>query len=615
MESKKKSKYEILTEWPNLDVERFQNCQEPIINRIASECDKNYLLRVPAGIGKTLIGYGTFYKRMELGNIPPDSKVLILVPRPALAHQVWRDLGKLYGVEKTVGDKIYINNMNSYNWKLYRQTAAKHSTPDEPIRARDLYRENLEKATFIISTPTLFMKNLKYMKEAGIDKKIKLVILDEVQTFSSIDRMRKNANRFDIVESMSPSRLYEAFLNEFLRNPDYNAQVIGLTAIMDRDERQMSIEHSLKAEALSLPENIAKKYMPVLRRHQVKIDDPEVFEAVNLLFEARGKCLEAITDGIGVFWYKGAKAIDDPAWGDLLGNILFSRNPKTIPFKWDAYFSLALTHQVIPEIYATVETRCLVEKLDAMESELFKPFDEVNEERFNFAFDNWQKAMTYLREASKTRRFTTKAIAMSKFAEAKVVEPGALEVELDAQGILKPKIGEEKLLIFTRRVDSAEQLARLLSVHGSARCLSGKDKDMQSEILHAFKEGEFRILVTTDRLAGRGFDLYWVNAAFDYDFIANPAEAYQRASRIRGGDFYHMIYKHTSEEKKFELATQEVRGVGETTVEVPGTTLIDIFERADEESLQGLMNFGEDDEEADEQGKRNKKGVEEEGDE
>ncbi len=118
--------------------------------------------------------------------------------------------------------------------------------------------------------------------------------------------------------------------------------------------------------------------------------------------------------------------------------------------------------------------------------------------------------------------------------------------------LLNNDLKNKKVIIFTEFIDTAEDIAKLISKEckGNVKVFTGKSgKDDMDDILYNFdaniddnkQKNEYRILVTTDTLS-HGVNLHRSNVIINFDIPWNPTRMMQRVGRVQrlGTKFKHI---------------------------------------------------------------------------
>ena len=119
--------------------------------------------------------------------------------------------------------------------------------------------------------------------------------------------------------------------------------------------------------------------------------------------------------------------------------------------------------------------------------------------------------------------------------------------------LLNGDLKDNKVVIFTEFIDTAEDIANLISeeCEGNVKIFSGKSgKEDMDEVLYNFdanipeekQKDDYRILVTTDTLS-HGVNLHRSNVIINFDIPWNPTRMMQRVGRVqRLGTKFDNIY-------------------------------------------------------------------------
>ena len=87
-----------------------------------------------------------------------------------------------------------------------------------------------------------------------------------------------------------------------------------------------------------------------------------------------------------------------------------------------------------------------------------------------------------------------------------------------------------QVIVFTSKQDRAKYLNHIIAKESfpSCACFSSMPMEQRLKIVNEFKEGKFRIMVSTD-LLGRGIDIEKINIVINYDM---PNETDQYLHRV-----------------------------------------------------------------------------------
>ena len=114
------------------------------------------------------------------------------------------------------------------------------------------------------------------------------------------------------------------------------------------------------------------------------------------------------------------------------------------------------------------------------------------------------------------------------------------------------------MLVFTRTRHGANKLTEKLAAHGiSAAAMHGeKSQSFRTRTLHAFKNGEIRILVATD-VAARGLDISNLPYVVNYDMPGSPEDYVHRIGRTGRAGISSMAVSLVSFDEKHSLQAIE----------------------------------------------------------
>ncbi len=544
--------------------------QEAIIRKVAENPDKNFIVHMDTGLGKTLIGYGAFYLRQELGNLPPDAKGLMLVDSRAVRDQSARDVPKKF--RGMLGDYFFRNDPD---WEQYRRIGGKLRKQGEAdSRARDVYGRELKEATWIVSTPLQFAShnpnggNLKYIEEAGVASQIRYVVIDEAQRFLAIHNPKRQnfLQEDDIGLGWSPTYDYAPTLYSFIRK--HNPQVISLAATFDSADANFMLEQVLNAKTIAPKYEDIAEWKPELRRHVVNVVDGEVAEMAKILARIRDRSIYTIAHT-----HAGMNK-DNPEMYRMLyviSSLRFREGaPNSAQFT-GVHAATAITCDVLLRgLYGNVYMRDFKDQLEKAHRRM--PWLKEDRKTFEKSYQDWielEHLMDMRLSQSEYAAKTPKTIAI---LQSEDIRNSEFEIQFDERGPKHKNVKEKRSLLFTRLRPTARTMSNILQREGiNSKFVTGTDFDpeAQYQILRGFKDGDIQVLISTDRYLGLGMDLPQADVVIDHDYDANPANAYQRASRIRGGDQYALAYENTSETRRISGAIETWRQLALRTEKVP----------------------------------------------
>ena len=145
---------------------------------------------------------------------------------------------------------------------------------------------------------------------------------------------------------------------------------------------------------------------------------------------------------------------------------------------------------------------------------------------------------------------------------AKNVEHAVSYVEMDDKRFFLEnmiKSNEDlKMIVFVRTKVRAERVVKAMErVAVETKTIHGDiDQEQRFEILNAFKENEFQVLITTD-IAARGIDIPGIGAVINYDLPEQPENYVHRVGRTGRGTEKGIAISFCSEHEKELLETIE----------------------------------------------------------
>lgn len=472
---------------------------------IFNECkDKNSLVVLPTGLGKTLIALMIMLDRME----KKPGKVLFLAPTRPLAEQ-------------------HLKSFKKFLPELYGEIVLFTGT----VKAQER-KKIWQTADIIFSTPQCIANDLK--KNVYDLSDVTLLIEDEAH------RCIKNYD-YNFV-----SKTYQ----EQAENP----QILGLTASPGSDTRKikeicknLNIEH---VEIRSRESPDVKKYLQELEFEKIKVDfPPELEEIRQVLKKLFDQYVEELRYRNVLFGMVNKITLIELQKKIMASLARGNKNP--------GYFMAASACAQAVKIQHALEL-LETQTLEGFNSYLKKLFSEaankksrgvvklVSKPEFNFVYSYSTELLTKNFEhpkietlvetirAEKEENENFKAIIFSQFREtASVIAENLNKVE----GIKsKVFVGQSKKMV--------------------GKKTSGLSQKEQKKIIEEFTEGEINVLCATS-IAEEGLDIPEVSAVIFYEPIPSAIRSIQRAgrtARLHPGKLIILITKNTRDESFYYVS-------------------------------------------------------------
>jgi len=476
--------------------------QLSLAEQIASNQLENYVLWMPPGMGKTIVAYLAMARAKEMGKIGDDEKVLV-VPHSRSMEEQWYSFAQKFGVTDNA------NVLRNRSSGEYHGKTGSLWGKGARSKIGEWKREIFRDSDIVLSTPRLLSTDIEQRNfDRNMIDKTRLVFLDEAGKTIVPDQE-------DPVWNYRTNSDYAKILDTFLDKK----QIVGLTATPGRDNYEARmLEEKLKARIIGPTEEDIEKYAPKVDRRKFYIVDPWVEKVDSELKSAINLNLRRIEQRTGI-------------------NMNSFRNQAVF---WKFLDSRARDKD--PEVaYSARETRRAVYARLLLFDHSFNEFSNyVGFHNQSYArrgvepTTSWQNISSLTEERAKTEPVSSKTRQFVKLAKLSV-DKG------------------EKVLVFDRFVGGCKELQKALEVEGiKSLVVTGKmDGPAQSSVFSDFEKGDAPVLISTTGVGGAGVDLPFVNTVIQYGTTYSPVEMQQRAGRIRGGVEKCLVYKDTTEDKKF----------------------------------------------------------------
>jgi len=472
----------------NYQQEIFETCKE-----------KNCLVVLPTGLGKTLIALMLTIERMKTF---PGEKVLFLAPTRPLAEQHLNFFKK--HLPELFGDmQIFTGSVNAANRKKIWKTS-----------------------DIVFSTPQCIANDLKNSLYSLKD--VCLLIEDEAH------RCIKNYD-------------YTAVAKAY-RNQSSHQRVLGLTASPGSDpEKIKEICRHLSVEEVELRTRESpdvKENLQELEFEKISVNLPPEFLEIKEILK---KLHDSYTDELRQrnLLFGPATKISLIKLQNRLVNQLSSGNRNFTAFRAMSICASAIKLQHALEL---IETQTVMGFNDYMKSLLdqaakskSKGVQElVKKSEFNLTYD-------------KSEELLKKNVEHPKIAELCEI----VKKEKQASG---PKT---KIIVFSQYRDTAslisKKLNEILGVKAKVFVGQQKKKDLgmsqkeQKEVIREFSSGEINVLCATS-IGEEGLDIPEVNLVIFYEPVASAIRAIQRAgrtARLSKGKLIMLITRGTRDETSY----------------------------------------------------------------
>lgn len=487
-------KMENITKYlPNIKPRKYQ---EEIFHTCT---DKNCLVVLPTGLGKTLIALMLSIERMIKY---PEEKILFLAPTRPLSLQ-------------------HLNYFKKNLPELFAEMEL-FTGKTQAEKRKELWQN----ADIIFSTPQCIENDLK--NKLYDLKDVSLLIVDECH------RCLKN--------------YAYTFVTKTYSQQARNARVLGLTASPGHEKKNVDeIAKNLDIEAVEVrtrDSEDVKEYLQELNFEVIKLDFPEEFEVMRQNFK---KMMEKKIEEL-----KNRKLLFGPA---TKKNLLDTQhNIMRAIASGNKHFNLLLGAS------ACAQALKIQHALELLETQTLASLQEYVLGLFKDAKEAKSKAVQNL---VKAQEFNQAYVKLVDLIARKVEHPKLIKLkeiiieELSKNPRLKVIIFAQFRDTVTKIAKTLNEIdginARVFvgqAKKGTGKNESGLSQREQQEIIHDFSLGKINILVAT-QIGEEGLDIPEVNAVIFYEPIPSAIRKIQRAgrtARLMKGKLIMLVTKKTRDE-------------------------------------------------------------------
>jgi Fanconi anemia group M protein len=469
--------------------EIYENCK-----------DKNCLVILPTGIGKTLVALMlSIYTQKK----HPGTKTLFLAPTRPLAQQ-HLDYFKKHLPELFAHMELFTGKINSEN-----------------------RRKLWERADIVFSTPQCI----------GNDLKNKLYTLSEVSLLieDECHRCLKNYSY--------------TYVAEIYKEQRQAPQILGLTASPGTDKETIKkIANNLGIETIELrtrESEDVKEYLQELKFEAIYIEFPEEFKKITEIIK---KLYEKKVEEL-----KNRKLLFKPANKitllEVQGNIMKAIYSGNKNFNFLSGASACAQAIKLSHLSELIQTQTLHTAHNYIQ-EMFKQAE--------------QKKSKAVQQIVKNPEFNQAYIKINELLAKNIEHPKLLELKSIIEESIKENSKTKIIVFSQYRETGTRICKELNQIQGiNARVfvgqakktdekgvVSGLNQKEQHEVIEKFKQGEINVLISTS-IGEEGLDIPEVNAVIFYEPIPSAIRKIQRAgrtARLMKGRLIILITKNTLDE-------------------------------------------------------------------
>lgn len=468
--------------------------------------DKNCLVVLPTGIGKTLIALMLTIHRQKAY---PATKTLFLAPTRPLAQQHLEYFQK-HLPELFADMQLFTGKINAENRKKIWQTA-----------------------DIILSTPQCIANDLK--KNLYNLEEVSLLIEDECH------RCLKSYAYVEVVDKY--------------KQQAKNQRILGLTASPGADQKTINqIAKNLSIEAIELrtrDSEDVKEYLQELDYNIIKVEFPEEFNKIHLLLK---KILDRKVQEL-----KNRKLLFGPS---TKTNLLKTqaRIMKSIT-TGNKHFNLLLGAS------ACAQTIKIQHALELLETQTLYSFHEYILDIFEQARQEKSKAV---KQIVKQPEFNNAYILLTELLARKQEHPKLTELKKLIQLQIKENPKSKVIVFSQYRSTVSRISKELNPIEGiNAQVFIGQTKKKtksgeemglsqreQKQMIDDFKVGKINVLCSTS-IGEEGLDIPEVNTVVFYEPIPSAIRAIQRrgrTARLMKGQLFILLTKDTRDEAYYYSA-------------------------------------------------------------
>jgi len=501
-------------------------------NEILKKCiEKNCLVVLPTGIGKTLVALMLVIERMKQF---PLEKVLFLAPTRPLAQQ-------------------HLSYFKKHLPELFAQIDI--FTGQIPAEKR---KKTWERADIIFSTPQCIANDVKN----------KLYTLENVSLL-----IEDEAHR--CVKNYSYTYVAKAYLSQA-----QNKRILGLTASPGADKKTIkTVCENLSIEEVEIrtrESSDVKDYLQVLDFENIKVDFPEKFDEIrNILKTLYSKKVEEL---------KSRHLLFGPA--NKVSVLEAQRRIMAQISSGNKNFNVLLGSS------AAAQAIKLEHAIELIETQTIHAFNTYIQEIKKQADENKSKAVKKLVAQPEFTILTEKLNQIIKNNEEhpKLI---ALKNLLLERYNKNPKLKvivfcqyRESIIKICKEVNSIPGIKAKIFVGQAKKSPTnmGLSQKEQQEIVREFSSGEFNVLCATS-IGEEGLDIPEVNAVIFYEPVPSAIRKIQRAgrtARLMPGELIMLITKNTRDESHYWAAHHKEKSMHKAIDEIKNDLSNESLNPADE---------------------------------
>ena len=476
---------------------------------IADNCvNKNSLVVIPTGLGKTIIAVLVAAKTLEL--YPEGSKIVIMAPTRPLIDQHYNTFSKFLTISQ---EKFCV---------LTGKT--------DPEKRAQLFNDN----QVLFYTPQTLRNDLVTNKYDL--KSVCFIVFDEVHHAAG-----------DYPYTLIADAYFE-------QNPDGN--ILGLTASPGSSKQKIDALCNIMHIPLknchfrTREDDDVKEYLKPLDLFKVSVEMTELMRdayiALKYLVEERLQYLSSFN----FLEHKGKDLFQKVIRKDLLKlnlDLVDSLNKETD--KTGVYTALSINAQllILYHMLELVEQQGLINLLDYLEEGIYKKTKKKNCSKAVKVLAGDRRIYQIYVELKKNSEYSPETLVHPKY---KALEKVLLD-EIDHNKNSKILVFVKFRITIKNLVESLKSVSSLRPVKFVGQASkSEEDKGLsqkqQIEILEAFKKGTYNVLVSTS-VGEEGLDIAECDMVVFYDVVASEIRYIQRRGRTARHREGKVIILHTKE--------------------------------------------------------------------
>jgi len=480
-------------------------------DRISKTClEKNCLVVLPTGLGKTLIGLLVVIERMKKF---PGEKVLFLAPTRPLAEQ-------------------HLRYFQKHLPELFAEIQLFTGSVKPEQRKKIWYS-----ADIIFSTPQCIANDLK--NEIYNLKEVCLLIEDEAH------RCLKNYD-------------YNYIASNYKKNSQH-PRILGLTASPGSESskikeicRNLSIE---EVELRTRESDDVKEYLQELQFERESIDFPEEFSEIrDLLKQIFEKYIEELKSRKLLFGF--------PTKTELIKlQKKISYTISTGNKNYNYLLGMSACAQAIKIQHA----------LELLETQTLESFNNYMKNLFEQADKGKSKGVLKLVSGEKFRlAFKKSNIMLSKKIEHPKIKKIVDIVKKEREGNENAKIliftqFRDTAAIIAKEINKLKSISAKVFIGQTMKNGEGLSQKEQKEIIRKFSLGEINVLCATC-IGEEGLDIPEVNAVVFYEPVASAIRTIQRSgrtARLNKGKIIVLMTKKTKDETYYYVSKRKEKKMHE----------------------------------------------------